>query len=443
MAPTMFKEIDISTIESNGNVRSKLDIDTELVSSIKAVGVIQPVTVAPRGDGYVVVHGHRRVAAAKRAGLETVPAMVKEDVPEDADRLVSQLVENLQRKDLPATDEAQGVLALTEHISQKEIAASIGRSEAWVSQRRKLANAPKIVRKWLDADEVTLETAIASSLIPASYRSRIKPAVEADHYGDKERAVKDVLRSYRHDVAVDAAEQQVTDIKAEGHAVCGSGEFLELHPQGKYIREKGAETWHYDAIEVDMGSHMAEDCHIRVVSIGQKFNVQIEHACTTPTRHKVAGGSDVKAENAIAGGKLSDDEKLERKAIREARKVFNAQVHELIAKPNKTQTRLLAVQVAVDELTTHVSMGAAAKMLGLDPGEREGFYKWPETFREWADGQEPEAVLLALLFGDAENNLVRGGSRHGSGVTAGAYADGQDVELMDAVAMLKVLKQAE
>lgn len=439
----VLEEIAIDQIHSSSNVRSKLDLDAEFVASIRENGVLQPVTVAPNGDGYDLIYGHRRLAAAKRVGLEVVPAIVREKDPTGTERIIDQLVENLQRKDLPVTDEAQGVLALTEHISQKEIAAAIGRSEAWVSQRRKLSNAPKIVRKWLDNDEVTLETAIASSLIPASYRSRIKPAVEADHYGDKERAVKDVLRSYREDVARDAAEQQVTDIKAEGHAVCGNGEFLELHPQGKYIREKGAESWHYDALEVDMASHLAEDCHIRVVSIGQKYQVQIEHACTTPTRHKVAGGSDVKAENAVAGGKLSDNEKLERKAIREARKVFNAQVHELIAKPNKTQARLTAVQVAVDELSTHVAMGGAAKMLGLDPGDREGFYKWPDTFKEWAKNSEPEAVMLALLFGDAENNLVRGGSRHGSGVTAGAYADGQDVELMHAVAMLKVLKQAE
>lgn len=438
-----FKTISIDEITTNGNVRSKLDIDTDFVSSIKAVGIIQPVTVARNGDGYVVVHGHRRVSAAKRAGLTEIPAMIRDEVPEDSDRLTTQLVENLQRTDLTPADEAQGVLALTEHITQKEVAVAIGRSETWVSQRRRLATAPKVVRDWLDKDEITLEAALTSTVLPQAHRSRIAKAVEEDHYHDKERAIREVVRDYRHQLARDEAEEVMKSLKNEGHTVVGSGELSELHPKAKYIHDGTVETWHYDALKMDIAAHQTEECHVRVVSIGKEYQIQVEHACIKPDNHRVAGKSEVKNEGATSGG-LSDDEKQERKAIREARKVFNGQVNELIVKPNKTQVRLVAVDVAVSQLKTHVAMGGAAKMLGLVPADGlDGFYKWPLTFTAWAEEQEPEAVLLALLFADAEGSLLRGGEhRTPSAVSAKAYADTQDTTLMDAKAMLKVLKKA-
>src|SRR5450755_2290772 len=81
------------------------DID-ELAASLTAYGLLQPVIVRPRARGYDLIAGHRRLAAAQKLGWETIPAIVREDNATQSDIL--QMVENLQRKDLSAEEEASG-----------------------------------------------------------------------------------------------------------------------------------------------------------------------------------------------------------------------------------------------------------------------------------------------------------------------------------------------
>ena len=143
---SMVLVVDIGDLDRGRNVRTGLgDLDT-LVESVRQVGILTPVTVASHGDSgdgrWVLVAGHRRVAAAEQAGLSRVPAVVV-DVGGDDERLVATLVENLVREDLDPIDEARGFAMLVEAgWSQGKVSRSVGRSKGHVSKRLRLLALP-------------------------------------------------------------------------------------------------------------------------------------------------------------------------------------------------------------------------------------------------------------------------------------------------------------
>lgn len=122
-----------------------------LADSIKAHGILQPLTVrpaapdAPSGIKHELVFGHRRLAAAKLAGLKTVPCILS--AMDDSHAQFANVIENLQRKDLSPIDEADGVNELTqmEGMTAPQIAKALGVSERWVFRRRKLSS---IIPEW-------------------------------------------------------------------------------------------------------------------------------------------------------------------------------------------------------------------------------------------------------------------------------------------------------
>lgn len=116
-----------------------LDIG-ELSSSVEQHGILQPLTVEPREDGlYTLIIGHRRLIAAKEAGLTTVPAIVTENHIEKFHALETKLTENLQRKNLDPIDEAEAYFSLKNRgQSIGKIAKRLGKSRYYVSKRIRL-----------------------------------------------------------------------------------------------------------------------------------------------------------------------------------------------------------------------------------------------------------------------------------------------------------------
>ena len=110
----------------------------ELSESIRAYGVLHPLTVRLRAGKYELVAGERRLRAAKMAGLREVPCMVVDVNLEDAGLLA--LVENLQRRDLDFLEEARGLQQLIRMfgMSQEEAARRIGRSQSAVANKLRL-----------------------------------------------------------------------------------------------------------------------------------------------------------------------------------------------------------------------------------------------------------------------------------------------------------------
>lgn len=129
----------------------------ELAESIRAQGVVQPLVVTTRDRKiYTIVAGERRWRAARRAGLEEVPVVVR-DVTGDRELLELALVENLQRADLNPIEEAEAYRSLQESfgLAQEEIGRRVGRSRVAVTNTLRLLNLPDEVQDLLRAGTLT------------------------------------------------------------------------------------------------------------------------------------------------------------------------------------------------------------------------------------------------------------------------------------------------
>jgi ParB family chromosome partitioning protein len=126
---------------SHQQVRSRFDAEPlgELAESIRQHGVLQPLLVLRTMDGYELIAGERRWRAARLAGLQSVPAVVRHDTGNDA-QLVLGLIENLQRTDLDPIEEARGLKRLTEEfrLTHDEVAQRIGKHRVSVTQSLRL-----------------------------------------------------------------------------------------------------------------------------------------------------------------------------------------------------------------------------------------------------------------------------------------------------------------
>ena len=121
-----------------------------LVDSIKAVGILQPVLVREVGpDEYELIAGERRFRAARRAGLQSIPALVHQ--ADDAMSLEEALVENLHREDLNPLDEAGAYQQLIEefNLTHEEVARKVGRSRAGVTNALRLFQLPPSVQRFV------------------------------------------------------------------------------------------------------------------------------------------------------------------------------------------------------------------------------------------------------------------------------------------------------
>ena len=118
-----------------------------LAESIREVGVLQPILIRPVEGGYELVAGERRWRAARRVGLQTMPAMVRDT--DDASALEHALVENLHRSDLNVLEEAAAYQQLIEdfQLTHEEVAARVGRSRAAVSNTLRLLQLPPTVQR--------------------------------------------------------------------------------------------------------------------------------------------------------------------------------------------------------------------------------------------------------------------------------------------------------
>ncbi len=155
------KEIEIAVSDIIPNPlqpRKTFDADklAELTESIKEHGVIQPLIVRKNGAKYEIVAGERRWRAAKTAKLRTVPVIVREY--DNAKMAEIALVENIQRHDLNAIEEAEGIKRLMNEFgfNQEQAAKKIGRSRTAVTNILRLLNLPAAVREAVSRETLTM-----------------------------------------------------------------------------------------------------------------------------------------------------------------------------------------------------------------------------------------------------------------------------------------------
>jgi len=129
---------------------------SSLAASIADAGIVQPLIVRPLADGrYELIAGERRWRAAREAGVQTVPAIVRDEA--EADRLQTALIENVAREDLNPIDEARACAALVEDLglSKEELARRLGRSRSAISNLIRLLDLPDEVLELLAAGDLS------------------------------------------------------------------------------------------------------------------------------------------------------------------------------------------------------------------------------------------------------------------------------------------------
>jgi len=190
---TSLKDGDLSNIPVDlirrGKYQPRRDMHPEaleeLANSIKAQGVMQPIVVRPIGrasDGkggeeilYEIIAGERRWRATQQAGLDTIPAIVRE-VPDEA-AIAMALIENIQREDLNAMEEAMALQRLKEEfqLTHQEVADAVGKSRVTVTNLLRLTSLQSDVQKMLEQGDIEMGHARAILGLPeAEQRSAAK-----------------------------------------------------------------------------------------------------------------------------------------------------------------------------------------------------------------------------------------------------------------------------
>ena len=206
----------ISILENRFQPRQNYDeVKLEdLKASIKEKGVLQPILVRKHEDGYEVVAGERRLRAAKALGLQQVPVIIKNVT--DREALVLALVENIQREELNAIEEAQGYKRLMEEFqfTQEAVAEAIGKDRSTVTNLLRLLRLPEEIQKHVASDKLSMGHARALlSLEDAGIQNKMAQVIISR--GLSVRQVEDLVKKAHegHNIIKTANKPKNRDIE--------------------------------------------------------------------------------------------------------------------------------------------------------------------------------------------------------------------------------------
>lgn len=384
-AGVTFAEISIDRIvPSPHNPRRTIGDVSELAQSIATVGILEPLLVEEIADGgeydFHVIAGERRWTAARQAGLDTVPCLVRPAL-EDAARLELMIIENLQREDLSPLDEAEGFRKLTQlGMSQRAIAERIRCNQSHVSKRIALTLLPPTAKAELDAGGITIEE--------ATFLARLHREPERI-----EKLLKSSNRRY-------AIEREAREFEADQREKRVRG---ELEKAGVPIVDR----WNHSSristygVDVDVEAHKAEPCRAVAMEYGEVIEL-----CTEPKRHNPRGASELKVKPKPKPKKSNDDWEARQRAEEEAREARLAEIAAEVA-PRRAFVKGLIARPKAEA----VHRLALVAVIGL-----EDWYFAAGELRvviELADGDVPEKIgqtaiddwLGAAVEGDGRNLL--------------------------------------
>lgn len=246
------KKIKITQIEPN-KTQPRTDFDEEkieeLADSIREYGLIQPIVVKLNKNGfYTIIAGERRWRAARKAGLKEVPALIK-DVSEKTEKEIT-LIENIQRENLNALEEAAGIKELIDvyGLTQDEVAKKLGRSRPAVANILRLLNLPEEIQKLVK--ENTLSQGHARALL----------AVE-----DKEKAQELAKLIIAQDMSVRQAEAYISSLSKVKTVKKPTKEEIEI---ARYIKSLE------ESLSSDLGTK------IKIVNKKNKGRIEIPYSST-------------------------------------------------------------------------------------------------------------------------------------------------------------------
>jgi ParB family transcriptional regulator, chromosome partitioning protein len=209
--PTGYAVIPVEQIEANPNQpRTRFDEEalTNLADSIREVGVLQPISVTELDGGvYRLIAGERRLRAAKRAGLNEIPAVIR--AVDDQSSLTEALIENIQRENLSPLEEAAAYNQLLEDygLTHEEIGVRVGRSRVAVTNSLRLLTLSAVIQGMLERGE--LSAGHARALLGVEDRKYAEHIAErAINEGWSVRQVEEAARARREIQEPEQAERQ-------------------------------------------------------------------------------------------------------------------------------------------------------------------------------------------------------------------------------------------
>ena len=243
-------EVEVGQIRPNPHQpRQHFDSDSldELAASIAAKGVLQPILLRPAGDGYMIIAGERRWRAAQRAQLHRIPAIIRE--LDDAATAEIALIENVQRQDLNAIEEADGYkqLILLYNHSQDAVAQLVGKSRSHVANLLRLLELPAQVREMLMRGDISMGHARAIATSPDAVAIAQRIVVD----GLSVRQVEQLARAARpaRDGAA-AARTPLRPVDADLAALERQlGDLLGLRVKVAHGKSGGTVALHYSSLD--------------------------------------------------------------------------------------------------------------------------------------------------------------------------------------------------
>lgn len=208
-----FRRLRIDEVIPNPN-QPRVDFDEEaldeLAHSITEVGVLQPVIVRRLEDGrYALIAGERRWRAARRAGLDEIPAMVR--TADDQASLTEALIENLQRQDLSPLEEAAAYRALLEDhgMTHDQVASAVGKSRPAISNTLRLLQLPAPIQGMVERGELSAGHARALLAIEdTAYAQHVAARAVAEGW-----SVRQVEEAARARIAPAEGKSQVREVR--------------------------------------------------------------------------------------------------------------------------------------------------------------------------------------------------------------------------------------
>jgi len=394
------------------NPRRKLGDLSELISSLGELGLLQPLVVTPRNGNYMVVCGHRRHAAAKKAKLTTVPVVVRDlDEPQ---RIKAMVIENCQRSDLSPIEEARAYQQLVGlGVTQRQLADDVGKGQSHISKRLSLLALPPKVLKDVDSGGITIGDAIELAKL-------------VDHPDALATAVKRISFGWR---ANEAVRQQLAEIELQKK---GEAEIERIKAAGiRYIASKDDYTApkgtmyvdpdrSWDSLPMKIGAHSKLPCH--AATVGR--NGARRYLCTDPKSH---AGDIKEAKQRATKDAAAERRRAHDKEIREATRARRAKISEILQERIPKDELIEQLVSSLIRETWQSKRKIACELLGIDAdgfgqvkrSDGYGFEeKWEQALKaEAAKPGRAGAVGLALVFAATEETISKawdGWQRHGA-----------------------------
>lgn len=195
-------EVLISKIKPNPQQPRKIfdqEKLTELADTIKTYGIIQPITIFSERDHYILITGERRLKAAEMAGLKKIPAIVKEYSPEQFMEIT--LVENPQREDLNAIEEALAFKELIERfaLKQEELAQRLGKSRSAIANSLRLLSLNEEVQDLIINGKLTAGQA-RPLLSLNNQEEQLHIALEIIEHNLSAREIERLIKKYKNEI---------------------------------------------------------------------------------------------------------------------------------------------------------------------------------------------------------------------------------------------------